>query len=170
MDAPNGTSLLSSLCSFPPSRLLAALPQIYRLLFISTPITQVPGTPSLVWTGARASLNGPWASTSPHGHPLPMQPPEEAFKGVNHILSFSRSSPSVISLIRIKLKTVTTACVLQCDLTYQIAPRNLPLPPHAPLFPLLKHAKLRVWSLAVPSAWNIISCPSGLNSNVSPSK
>ena len=99
-----------------------------------------------------------------------MQPPEEAFKDGNHILSFSRSNPSVISRIRIKLKTVTTARVLQRALTYQIALINLPLPPHAPFFLLLKHAKVRVWSLAVPSAWNIISCPSGLNSNVSPSK
>ena len=60
-------------------------------------------------------------------------------------------NPSVISLvIRIKLKTVIEARVLQCSLSSQISLINLSPQPHTPSFLLLEHIKLRVWLLTVP--------------------
>ena len=57
----------------------------------------------------------------------------------------------MISLvIRIKLKTVIEARVLQCYLTSQISLINLSPQPHTPSFLLLEHIKLRVWLLTVP--------------------
>lgn len=46
---------LSHLLLSPASSLLAMLPQIHLLFFISPSITPVQGTSSLVWTGAMAS-------------------------------------------------------------------------------------------------------------------
>lgn len=64
-------------------------------------------------------------------------------------------NPSVISLIiRPKVQIITKACVLQCYLTSQISLGILP-PPYAPVFLLLKHAKLWLCGLSVHSTFNI---------------
>lgn len=148
--SPQWIILDSPLCLSPTSSLLAALPQIHWLLFILTSITQVPSTPSLVWTGARASWMVLLLHPYPHCHP-----PHAAARGIVQ----RRESYFIIPLfktlqwfhiIRIKLKTAIEAGVLQCYLTSQISLINLSPQPHTPSFLLLEHIKLRVWLLTVP--------------------
>lgn len=70
-------------------------------------------------------------------------------------------------IIRLKLKIITSACILQCYLASQISLRILLPPLYAPCFLLPKHAKLiRVSVLTPSSALNAFSRPSGLNSKV----
>lgn len=68
-----------------------------------------------------------------------------------------------------KFKINTKACVLQ-HLAHQISFMHLPTPICVPFFLLLKHAKLRIYALAIPTTLKILSHPLALNSNVSPSR
>lgn len=83
--AKNISFLISHLLLSSTSSLLAMLPQIHLLLFISTSIAAVQGTSSLVWTGAMASKLVFLLPFSPRCHSFSKQLPESSFKNLSHV-------------------------------------------------------------------------------------